>query len=131
MSSAPKFNATESERLLKEIGESVAQSSKYEEYNWTGISIVFELDGDSPSQFGFVYLAGDAWEARTPGLSTLRMVPAFRDATKVPGEETWKKCLMQINRQTGGIAVDFDYDGTRWTVDPGNPERLALALKPR
>lgn len=122
------FDQDRADELMAQIGNEIAASPKYSEYDWVAIALVINLD-QQKSQFGYVYTRDD-WEARTPGPASLRTAIELREATQVPGQDPWKKALVQIVRATGKINVDFDYSGDRWQPDPAKPEVIALELRP-
>lgn len=125
----PSFDQDAADELVQELGEAMIDSPDYQARDWLAASLVINLD-DGAQQFGYLYLAGDAWEACTPGFATLRIAPRLRDAMRVEGQAPWKQCLIQIDRETAEIDIDFDYDGGRWVPDIADPAGFARSLKP-
>lgn len=124
------FDQDRADSLVQALGEAIVNDPAFTERDWSGIALVFELDG-AKGEFGYIYAGESEWEAATPeGWDTLDIAEALRDAMTIPGKAPWKKCLVQINRNTGGIEIDFDYEGMNWTPDPAQPERLANSLRP-
>lgn len=81
---------------------------------------------------GFRYDADGHPSAATPDADALG--PAFddlRQATRVPGKEPWRACILRLWRATGRLAVEFDYDTPeRWDVTPATLADVASRARP-
>ena len=127
--SEPAFDQARADAALNALGSAILGDASYRDRPWDAIVLVFELDGRT-SDFGYVFGPGDAWEAEGPeSWDVLTRAKEFREATHVPGKPHWKKCLVRIERATGQIGIEFDYDGHRWVPDMADPEGFARQLR--
>jgi hypothetical protein len=52
---------------------------------------------------------------------------AMREAEKDP----WKACLVRIDRSSGDISIDFEYDHPeKWLIVPSTVKQMAESLRP-
>lgn len=114
---------------LHALCRAVVSDAAYAGHDWETIVLVFELDGRT-RDFGYVFEAGGQWEAQTPeSWDVLSLARAFRDATVPTGAPGWKKCLLRIERSSGGVQIDFDHAGTAWQPDFADPAGFARSLR--
>lgn len=122
------FDQEAANALIQELGEAIVNAPDYEPYDLTGITLVIESGGTS--MFGYAYTTDGEWHAETADFNVLDIAQKLRDAMKIEGQAAWIKCLVQINIETGGINIDFDYDGDQWVVDMADVASFAMSLKP-
>ena len=114
--------------LVHRLGEQIARDPFYESEPWDQLALVINLH-QRTQMFGYIYSAGD-WEAAGPdGSEPLETARLLQGAMLEQNGALWRRCLITIDRRTSKIAIDFDYDGTRWVPDASDPERFALSLK--
>jgi hypothetical protein len=127
--SEPAFDQARADAALHALGSAIIGDANYRDRDWDAIVLVFELDGRT-SDFGYVFGPGDAWEAEGPdSWDVLNLAKDFREATRVPGKDHWKKCLVRIEREGGKMGVEFDYSGDRWQPNMADPEGFARSLR--
>lgn len=123
------FDRERADQLIQEIGAEIVRGSEYAERPWEKIVLVGDF-AQRKRMFGYVYWDGDRWEAAGPdGFTALRLMQDLQQATAVDGQESWKRCLVRIDRATGKIDVEFDKSGERWEPDLSDPAGFALGLR--
>ena len=124
----PAFDKARADRIIQEIRRATIVAEDYRDADWQSIAVVINLDNRN-NMYGYYYTDAK-WHPATPDFDVMDLAIELQEAMRVPGAEPWKKALIQISRATGGIAMDFDYDGTRWKPDMKDPGAFALSLKP-
>ena len=119
--------------LILEIGRLIATDRKVDAAPWDGYALIVVYADSSRRLAGFRYRDGAPPEAATPD-ATARLgeqLDALRAATRVPGNAPWTACVVKIRRDTGRIALDFDYDApTQWDIDPDTLDTVAERARP-
>ena len=120
--------------LIARIGKLLVADPAVSDGRWHGYALVVRY-GDAAiarRMTGFRYDADGTYAAATPGADALG--PAFddlRDATRVPGKEPWGACILRLWRQSGRMAVEFEYDAPeRWDVTPPTLSDIATRARP-
>lgn len=120
--------------LIARIGRLLVADPAVSDGRWHGYALVVRY-GDGPIArrlAGFRYDAAGAFQAATPDADLLG--PAFddlREATRVPGKEPWRACILRLWRDTGRLAVEFDYDTPeRWDITPATLADVAALARP-
>ena len=120
--------------LIARIGRLVVADPAVSDGDWHGYALVVRYgDGAIARRMtGFRYDADGAHAAATPDGGALG--PAFddlRDATRVPGKEPWGACVLRLWRDSGRMAVEFEYDAPeRWDVTPATLATVAARARP-
>lgn len=123
------FDQARADALIQEIGGEIARGSKFAANPWEKISVVANLDRQK-RLYGYCYWGARDWEAATPdGFAALGLFGDLQEAMKVPGQDAWKKALLRIDRASGKVDIDFDYDGNKWVPDPSDPEGFAFSIR--
>ena len=118
------------------IGEMVLRSEKPQEYDWELISIVYDISDSHSANSGFLYTN----EKTIPtgiGIDSEPMAIAnkireFRNAMAEQTGKKFKQLLIQMERETGRIKIDFDFDkGNKWTIVPSRLKEMREELRPK
>ena len=129
------------------LAQEIANDDKYSGTPWSGITVVVTMvyrpDIETVKKyFGYVYTDGPVkpdsgslqrWEARTPSRDS--SAPAFVALAKAIAErddrEPWKRCLFQLDRESGAVNVEFSYDETHpWNPDFADLDEWVERLRP-
>jgi len=117
-----------------ELGKLVATHEAYEGLAWDGISLVGDFAGGQRSMFGYVYLSDGDWEAKLPrdrSRSVMKGLRRLYETMEEKNGKPWQQCLLQINRQSMKVNIQFEYDNPqRWSVTPANLEQMVETLRP-
>ena len=126
--------APERNELIARIGRLLVADPAVSDGDWQGYALVVRYgDGAIARRMtGFRYDARGTPRAATPDAAALG--PAFdalRDATRVQGKAPWDACVLRLWRQSGRMAVEFDYEGApRWDITPANLAEVAARARP-
>lgn len=120
--------------LIARIGKLLVADPAVSDGDWHGYALIVRYgDGAIARRMtGFRYDANGAYAAATPDGAALG--PAFdalREATRVPGKDPWGACVLRLWRETGRMAVEFEYDAPeRWEVTPASLAGVAGRARP-
>lgn len=120
--------------LIARIGRLLAADPAVSDGQWHGYALIVRYgDGAVARRMtGFRYDANGAYAAATPDAAALG--PAFddlREATRVRGKEPWGACVLRLWRETGRLAVEFEYDAPeRWDVTPATLAEVVARAAP-
>jgi hypothetical protein len=123
------FDQARADNLIQELGSEIIRSPKISDYDWDALAVVIELNPQERA-FGYVFWNEDGWEAASPSFDALDKADELRSTMRISGKNPWKKALVQINRASGKINIDFDYSGDKWVPDMIDPKSFAMTLKP-
>jgi hypothetical protein len=126
----PSSHRENADALVQQLGSEIIHDPFYLAEPWDQLALVIDLD-QRTRMYGYVY-TDDDWQAASPdGLEALDTAARLRQAMRQPDRAPWKRCLLTIDRMTARIAIDFDYEGTKWVPDMADMERFAAGLKPK
>lgn len=114
--------ALDRNELIARIGKLLVADPAVSDGEWQGYALIVRYgDGVLARRMtGFRYDADGGYAAATPDAEALG--PAFddlREATRLPGKEPWGACVIRLWRDSGRMAVEFEYDAPqRWDVTP-------------
>ena len=120
--------------LIARIGRLLVADPAVSDGEWQGYALIVRYgDGAIARRMtGFRYDPAGAFAAATPDADALG--PAFddlREATRVAGKEPWGACILRLWRQSGRMAVEFEYDASeRWDVTPATLADVAARAAP-
>ena len=122
----------EADKLIHEIGAVIVQSPRIAALEWQHLVFVANVEREHTTLSGFAYdRSGKSRPASPGGMQTLDKIAALREAMRMDGSEPWAACLIRIERSTGKIAMDFEYeDPSRWAITPTNVRQMAETLRP-
>jgi hypothetical protein len=122
------------DELIVKIAKAIAASPRLDPA-WKSLSVVFTVENDSVSNFGYCY-TGDGpkdWKAfscRTDQLESDLI--ELREVMKQESKAEWHQGLFQLVRDSREMKFEFTYDGeTRWKVTPASLEQMMRELRPR
>ncbi|HEY4530156.1 MAG TPA: hypothetical protein VIG97_07490 [Luteimonas sp.] len=120
--------------LIARIGRLLVADPAVSDGAWHGYAMIVRY-GDAAiarRMTGFRYDRAGGYVAATPDAATLG--PAFdalRDATRVPGKAPWGACVLRLWRETGRLAVEFEYDAPEhWDITPETLAAVAARARP-
>lgn len=120
--------------LIARIGRLLVADPAVSDGEWQGYALIVRYgDGAIARRMtGFRYDPAGAFAAATPDADALG--PAFddlREATRVPGKDPWGACVLRLWRDSGRMAVEFEYDAPqRWDVTPVTLADVAARARP-
>ncbi|MGY1459336.1 MULTISPECIES: hypothetical protein [unclassified Luteimonas] len=126
--------ASDRNELIARIGKLLVADPAVSDGLWHGYALIVRYsDGAIARRMtGFRYDADGGHQGATPSDDALG--PAFdalRDATRVHGKEPWGACILRLWRDTGRMAVDFDYDTPQqWDITPATLADVAARARP-
>jgi len=118
------------------IGEMVLRSEDPQKYDWELISIVYDISDSHSANSGFLYF-GNKVIPTVIGINGEPMAIAnkireFRNAMAEQTGKKFKQLLIQMERETGRIKIDFDFDkGNKWTIVPSRLKEMREELRPK
>src|SRR5690606_5088654 len=120
--------------LIARIGKLLVADPAVSDGDWHGYALIVRYgDGALARRMtGFRYDAEGGHAAATPDGDALG--PAFdalREATRVPGKEPWGACVLRLWRETGRMAVEFEYDAPgQWDITAATLADVAGRARP-
>src|SRR5690606_19033755 len=126
--------ALDRNELIARIGKLLVADPAVSDGGWQGYALIVRYgDGTLARRMtGFPYAADSGHAAATPDDDTLG--PAFddlREATRLPGREPWGACIVRLWRDSGRMAVEFDYDTPeQWDISPTTLTEVAARARP-
>jgi len=99
---------------------------------WEHLVIVAQFGSLSIKVNGFAYLPGGKSIPTSPsGVAATKKFQELRDAMKEPGRDQWRAAIVRIEKSTGSLCIDFEYDNPdRWLIIPSTVKRMAEELRP-
>ncbi|QCO66790.1 hypothetical protein E5843_01455 [Luteimonas yindakuii] len=119
---------------IMEIGRLIATDHKVAAAPWDGYALIVVYADGSRKLAGFRYRDGAPPAAATPEATVQlgEQLDALRAGTQVAGKAPWNACVVKIRRDTGRVAVDFDYDTpTQWKIGPETLHTVAERARPQ
>src|SRR5690554_2807760 len=119
-----------------DVGELVLQADNLRNDNWDFVTIVYDISEGHAANSGFLYI-GDNVEPTTSRNSNDKRslsnkISEFRDAMAEQTGKKFKQLLIQMERETGRIKIDFDFDkGNKWTIVPSRLKEMREELRPK
>lgn len=119
--------------LIVEIGKKLSRSVGAQHKDWVHLALVTHVDASSASTTGFAYDKNGKHKPFVPrdfdigdDLEKLQEVMAMAS-----NGERWCACLMRLDRSTGEIDFDFEYENAdRWSDDMTDFDKLPQELRP-
>jgi hypothetical protein len=121
------------DRLIHEIGKTIIHDIGGRNPNWTQLVIVATIEDSRSTTSGFAYFEDGKYEPVSPrGFTTAEQLERLRTAmAKADRRAPWRTALIQIDRETGEIRFDFEYDrADRWVITLQNSSARAAELRP-
>jgi hypothetical protein len=120
------------DELVQEIGVLLLNDSKISRWDWSHLVIVAQLREFSAKVNGFAYREdGEAIPTSPSNSKVLDKFSELSEAMREAGKNSWKACLVRIDRSSGGISIDFEYDHPeKWLIVPSTVKQMAETLRP-
>jgi hypothetical protein len=124
--------------LIHRLAETIAGDSELLLDGWTHLVLVSRVEDGMLNMNGFCYTAdGDAVPVSPRDFSIfdvlqeLREAMAKTDMAKADGKSPWIAALFRIERQTGKLDAEFEYEQLeRWAITPANVKARAREFAP-
>ncbi|ROQ28850.1 hypothetical protein [Gallaecimonas pentaromativorans] len=122
-------------RYIIEIGSLIIQSDDLTTEDWDSVSIIFDVGEGHVANSGFIYLGNDVEpciaEIDDEPVAIDNKVIEFREHIESVSGHKFKQLLVQIERGSGKIKIDFEFDNhERWKITPSNINEIKGYLKP-
>ncbi|MEN1941909.1 hypothetical protein WCE41_12615 [Luteimonas sp. MJ246] len=120
--------------LIARIGKLLVADPAVSDGEWQAYALIVRYgDGALARRMsGFRYDADGGYAAATPDDDTLGpTLDDLREATRLPGKEPWNACILRVWRDSGRMAVEFDYDTPeQWDITPATLTEVAARARP-
>ncbi len=120
------------DELVQEIGTMLMQDPDIGSVAWRHLAIVAQMMPGSTKVNGFAYREVGRPVPTSPGnFDVLKKFRELREAMIEPGKESWKACLVRLDKLSGEISIDFEYDHPeKWLISPATVKTMAETLRP-
>jgi hypothetical protein len=119
--------------LIHGLAETIAADSELMLDGWTHLVLVSRIEDGMLNMNGFCYTdGGDAVPVSPRDFSIFDVLQELRDAmAKADGKAPWIAALFRIERRTGKLNADFEYEHIeRWAITPANVTARAREFAP-
>jgi hypothetical protein len=119
--------------LIHRLAETIAGDSELLLDGWTHLVLTSRIEDGTLNMNGFCYAAdGDAIPVSPRDFSIFDVLQELREAmAQADGKAPWIAALFRIERKTGKLAMEFEYDQPeRWAVTPDNVKARAREFAP-
>jgi hypothetical protein len=121
------------EALLLRLAGTIAGDSELLLEGWTYLVLTSRIEDGMLNMNGFCYTDdGDAVPVSPRDFSIFDVLQELRDAmAKADGKAPWIAALFRIERKTGKLNADFEYEHIeRWAITPTNVAARAREFAP-
>lgn len=125
--------AMDRDELIRSFAEKVAADAALLLDGWKHLVLVCQIEHGAPDLTGFCYTNdGRAVPVSPSDFSVFDVMEQLRDAmAAVDAGKAWLAALFRIDRATGKVTADFEYDRpARWAVTPDNVKARAREFAP-
>jgi hypothetical protein len=119
--------------LLHRLAETIAGDSELLLDGWTHLVLTSRVEDGMLNMNGFCYTDdGDVVPVSPKDFSIFDGLQKLRDAmAKADGKAPWIAALFRIDRKTGKLNADFEYEHLeRWAITPANVTARAREFAP-
>ncbi|HEY5809626.1 MAG TPA: hypothetical protein VIT67_16745 [Povalibacter sp.] len=117
--------------LIHELGALIVGNPKVAAASWDRYALVVRIDSGQSKLHGFAHTNGNYQPVTPTGFALHDTLAKLRAATHIEGKDPWGACVIRIDRSSGKIRVEFEYDAPeRWTVTPQNAQQIAERALP-
>jgi hypothetical protein len=119
--------------LIHRLAETISGDSELLLDGWTHLVLVSRVEDGMLNMNGFCYTAdGGAVPVSPRDFSIFDVLQELRDTmAKVDRKAPWIAALFRIERQTGKLNADFEYEHLeRWAITPANVTARAREFAP-
>jgi hypothetical protein len=121
------------DQLIRRLAETVAGDAALVLNGWKHLVLVTQIEDVTPDLTGFCYTGdGRAVPVSPTDFAIFDVIEQLRDAmAEVDGDRRWLAALFRIDRATGKLTAEFEYDRPeRWAVTPDNAKARAREFAP-
>jgi hypothetical protein len=119
--------------LIRRLAETIAGDSELLLDGWTHLVLTSRIEDGMLNMNGFCYTAeGDPIPVSPRDFSIFDVLQELREAmTSADGKAPWIAALFRIERKTGKLNADFEYEHIeRWAITPANVTARAREFAP-
>ena len=119
--------------LIRRLAEAIAADSELLLDGWTHLVLTSRIEDGMLNMNGFCYTDdGDAVPVSPRNFSIFDALQELHDAmAKADGKSPWIAALFRIERKTGKLDADFEYEHLeRWSITPANVTARAQEFAP-
>jgi len=119
--------------LIHRLAEMIAADSELLLDGWTHLVLTSRIEDGMLNMNGFCYTAnGGAVPVSPRDFSIFDVLQELRDAmANADGKTPWIAALLRIERKTGKLNADFEYEHLdRWAITPANVRARAREFAP-
>jgi hypothetical protein len=120
-------------QLVHKIGSKLVEDIGGRKKDWAHLVLVGRIEDDAAQMTGFVYYENGDFESVSPRESSILelLTELRRTIAAVDNKQPWLSCLIRIDRDTGEINFEFEYDKAgRWFISVNNSKQRAMELNP-
>lgn len=122
--------------LIQEIGNLISRCDDALKKDWDSLSVVFDISEGVVSNSGFMYNTSKVLPMSSgidgEPMAVTNRVSEFQAAVDEKLGQKFKQLLVQMERESGRIKIDFEFDDPkRWNMGPSNYIRMREELRPR
>src|SRR5258708_38149274 len=123
---------THKDDLVQEIGSLLFNDSEISDREWSHLMIVAQLREFSTKVNGFAYHEdGEAVPTSPSNFEVPKKFEELSKAMREAGKNSWSACLVRIDRSSGDVSIDFEYDSPeKWLIVPSTVKQMAETLRP-
>jgi|SRR5690554_209732 len=123
-------------QYISEIALLISQADDLRDNKWDYVTIVYDISDGYTASSGFLYIGDDVEPTTSRNSNDKKSLPnkmnEFRDAMAEQTGKKFKQLLIQMERETGRIKIDFDFDkGNKWTIVPSRLKEMREELRPK
>jgi hypothetical protein len=121
------------DQLIHEIGARLVADIGATKKDWAHLVLAGKIERNNRQITGFAYTQDGRHEPFAPtDFDILKLLLELRNAMATADQKPpWQATLIRIDRNTGEIKFDFEYDKPdRWLITPNNVSERANELNP-
>ena len=121
---------------VKKLGELTLRCKDITDNEWDSLTFVFDTAEGHIANSGFLY-NGDKIRPASAGIESEPLlldnaIMDFRDLVAEKYGHKFKQLLIQMEKSTGRIKIEFEFDDPkRWTIVPSRIKEMREALRPQ
>ncbi len=124
------------DKYVYDIGELILQCEDVVDSHWQLLSVVYDTGEGHTANSGFLYTEDEISpiSVSIPGQRFLlrNTILEFRDVVYEETGHKFKQLLIQMEKETGRIKIDFEFDDPdRWAIKPSKLKEMREALRPQ
>lgn len=122
-------------KYILDLGSLILQGTDVLNNEWNSLTFVFDVNEGHMANSGFLYKE-DSIRPATASIEDdpMALVNKMREFQTVVFQQCghkFKQLLIQIEKKTGRIKIDFEFDDAhRWTICPSKIAQMRQELRP-